>query len=144
MTEDELLASILEVAEILKWLTYHTHDSRRSPAGFPDLVLVREHRILYRELKRSPAPGLVTPAQREWLHRLRAAGADVDVWTPQDWPSRVIAELRDADLGTRPLPPMQAPRPRKPRRRRVDPAAVRAELAERGRSLVPQATRSPA
>ena len=63
----------------LGWLAYHTFDSRRSPAGFPDWVLVRE-RIIYLELKREKkAP---TDKQKVWLKRLLAAGAEVYVPQP--------------------------------------------------------------
>lgn len=62
-------------------LAYHTHDSRRSAAGFPDWVLVGT-RVLFRELKREGEKP--TPAQQAFLDRLAAAGADVGVWRPID------------------------------------------------------------
>ena len=49
-TEKQFQQSVVEVARTLKWRVYHTHDSRRSAAGFPDLVLTRGgHRILLTE-----------------------------------------------------------------------------------------------
>lgn len=53
MKEAVLQAQIEQLARTLGWLVYHTHDSRRSQAGFPDLVLVhaRQRRVLWRELK---------------------------------------------------------------------------------------------
>jgi hypothetical protein len=39
--EADFQATIVETARTLGWLIYHTHDSRRSSPGFPDLVLVR-------------------------------------------------------------------------------------------------------
>ena len=41
MTEKKFQAAVLQIANMYGWLAYHTHDSRRSAPGFPDLVLVR-------------------------------------------------------------------------------------------------------
>lgn len=53
-SEAELQRMVTRLADTLGWtLQYHTHDSRRSQAGFPDLVLVHpgQGRIVYAELK---------------------------------------------------------------------------------------------
>ena len=42
MTEREWQAQVVSAAQALGWTTYHTHDSRRSNKGWPDLVLVRD------------------------------------------------------------------------------------------------------
>lgn len=91
--EAVFLAHVRQLAAACGWATYHTHDSRRSEAGFPDLVLVRE-RVLFRELK--TATGAVSRRQREWLESLVAAGADAAVWRPGDWDEieRVLAAPR--------------------------------------------------
>jgi hypothetical protein len=68
-------------------MRYHTHDSRRSPSGFPDLVIVGD-RVLYRELK--TAKGKVSDAQAAWLHALVLAGQDACVWRPADLLSGLI------------------------------------------------------
>lgn len=83
MAEKEFQAQVLELARINHWLHYHTYRSRRSPEGFPDLVLVRD-RVLYRELKTET--GIVSDAQEMWLEKLAAAGADARVWRPSDFP----------------------------------------------------------
>lgn len=44
---------------------YHTHDSRRSEPGFPDLLAIRGGRLLAIELKVGRRQ--VTAEQREWL-----------------------------------------------------------------------------
>jgi VRR-NUC domain len=80
--EKAFLARVQALAGSLGWLTYHTHDSRKSPPGFPDLVLVRD-RVVFAELKTDA--GRLTDEQQEWLDRLGAAGAEVYVWRPRDW-----------------------------------------------------------
>lgn len=82
LTEAQLQATILEAAQWLHWVSYHTHDSRRSAAGFPDLVLCRGTRLVFAELK--SAKGKVTPEQQQWLDALAATGAEVYCWRPGD------------------------------------------------------------
>lgn len=63
------------------WLVYFTWRSTHSPAGFPDLVLVRDGRLVVAELKTEHAPepkGL----QAAWLAALRECGIEVFVWRP--------------------------------------------------------------
>ena len=48
MTEKEFQRLVVDYATLHGWMHYHTHDSRRSTPGFPDLVLVRE-RIIFAE-----------------------------------------------------------------------------------------------
>ena len=74
--------AVVDTARLRGWLVYHTHDSRRSEAGFPDLVLVRD-RVVFVELKAEA--GRLSEAQARWLARLGAAGADVHCWRPSDW-----------------------------------------------------------
>lgn len=83
MTENDLQSCIENTARYRGWRTYHTHDSRRSQAGFPDLVLVRGTRILWRELK--TMTGRLRPEQHAWLNDLTTAGADASIWRPIDW-----------------------------------------------------------
>ncbi len=97
MTEAELLDAVRQACRWSGLLCYHTHDSRRSERGFPDVVVVGPHGVVFRELKAER--GRVTPDQREWLDRLTDADADADVWRPDDWPTRVLAEL--AGIGGR-------------------------------------------
>jgi hypothetical protein len=67
------------------WRIYHTHDSRRSHRGFPDLTLVRDERLIFAELKTEK--GRVTREQREWLEALgRVPAVEVYLWRPSDWP----------------------------------------------------------
>lgn len=70
-------------------LAYHTRDSRRSPAGFPDWCFAGLRGVMFRENK--TAKKNPSPMQREWIHALRMAGADVAVWRPADLASGLIA-----------------------------------------------------
>lgn len=91
MSEESFQGAIVEYAVLLGYLAYHTHDSRRSAPGFPDLVLVRDERLLFAELKTDV--GRVAPAQRDWLAALEATGVEVYVWRPKDW-NQIIETLR--------------------------------------------------
>jgi hypothetical protein len=84
MSEAQLQNQIIAMARFHGFThAYHTHDSRRSVAGFPDLVLVsaRQKRVLYRELKRER--GRVEPEQQDWIDTLIAAGQDAAIWRPR-------------------------------------------------------------
>jgi L-ascorbate metabolism protein UlaG (beta-lactamase superfamily) len=71
---------------------YHTYDSRRSPEGFPDLVMVRPPRLVIAECKTEK--GKVTAAQQAWLDDLLATQVHLDsfafptpevyLWRPSD------------------------------------------------------------
>ena len=91
--ERDFQAAVCELAKTLGCLVYHTHDSRRSEPGFPDLVIVGKRRVMFRELKTQS--GRLSPAQEAWLYRLQTAGADADVWRPDDWPQRVTEHFRE-------------------------------------------------
>ena len=83
MSEKEFQAQVLELARLCGWRVYHTHDSRRSAAGFPDLVLVKKQSLLFAELKTDTRD--TTPEQQVWLEDLRAAGQEVHIWRPGNW-----------------------------------------------------------
>jgi len=82
MSEAQWQATVLDLAKRLGWDWYHTHDSRRSLPGFPDLVLLRE-RVIFAELK--TMRGRLSNFQLGWHRGLRNAGAEVYVWRPSDW-----------------------------------------------------------
>lgn len=85
MTEREFMALILSAAGLLGWMTYHTFDSRRSVAGFPDLTLVHPAtgRLLFAELKTER--GRLTGEQQRWIAALYRCGKTVYVWRPSMW-----------------------------------------------------------
>lgn len=88
---DSLDAHVRRLMKDLNLRGYHTHDSRRSPSGFPDWVIVGRG-VLYRELKSER--GKCSPQQMEWLTKLTQAGADANVWWPTDLLSgRIAREL---------------------------------------------------
>lgn len=92
MIERQFQAAVLEYAELVGWRCYHTHDSRGSHAGYPDLTLVRDDRLAFCELKAET--GRVRPAQVAWLAALERCGAcEVYLWRPGDWPT-IEAVLR--------------------------------------------------
>ena len=88
MTEAQLQAAVIEAAQLFGWRIYHTFDSRRSNAGFPDLVLVRPPEMLFVELKSEK--GRVRPEQKAWIDDLIAVGNEVLVWRPVDWTNGMI------------------------------------------------------
>ena len=84
-------------------LAYHTHDSRNSQGGYPDLTLVHPNKrlVLFAELKKRG--GYPTLEQRIWLAALRCAleetpNVSVHLWDPDDWPA-VVATLGGIDTG---------------------------------------------
>jgi VRR-NUC domain len=85
MSEDDLQANVVDAVRKLGGLAYHTHDSRRSAEGFPDLVIVfeRSGSLLFAELKRQHET--LTDAQRRWLRALAAGGRYAYEWRPLDW-----------------------------------------------------------
>ena len=95
ISEADLQAQITELATMLGWRVMHVRRSIKGQAGgwvtatsvrgWPDLVLWKPGRILFRELK--AAKGRLTVDQVAVLDSLAAAGCDVGVWRPDDWPA---------------------------------------------------------
>jgi len=92
LTEAHWQARIIDLAELRGWKHFHPYSSRRSTPGWPDLVLVRDGRLIFAELKTDT--GRVTADQQTWLAQLAAVPfIEVHVWRPADWPN-VMAALR--------------------------------------------------
>ena len=85
MTEDELLGKITGRAAQLGIKAFHEPDSRkiRIGKGFPDLVLVGIHGIIFAELK--AAGGKLSTDQIGWRWQLLAAGSTFWIWRPIHW-----------------------------------------------------------
>lgn len=108
ISEKQWQAIVYGAAVAGGWLAYHTHDSRRSAAGFPDCVFVKDGRVIFVELKTEV--GKLSPDQQVWLDKLahvehvvsrvvrrlaekvgvtvekKSYPVQVYVWRPSDWP----------------------------------------------------------
>lgn len=86
------MAQVIGLARLRRWLVYHTHDSRRSVAGFPDLLLLRGKTQLAIELK--CGRNKTSSEQDAWLEAFRVAGVRAEVWRPEQWDliERVLEE----------------------------------------------------
>jgi hypothetical protein len=111
MSEKDFRQLVLDLAQTAGWRCYFTWRSTHSPAGFPDLTMVRGSRLIFAELKSER--GTLSDAQEEWLADLnavvRAHSIDlhpggrvpiaVYVWCPSDWPD--IVQVLTAELKRR-------------------------------------------
>lgn len=82
MLERELEAEVEALLRLAGWRYYHTHDSRRSVAGFPDIVAIRGTRLLVLELKSES--GKPTSEQYAWLEDFDRVGAQAYVVRPSN------------------------------------------------------------
>jgi hypothetical protein len=82
--EKDLQETLRQAASLHKWLCYHTYDSRRSEAGFPDLILAGYGQLIAWELKRQGENP--TDSQQRWLDTLAGVTAPplVEVIRPSD------------------------------------------------------------
>lgn len=92
ITEKQFLEQIRSLAKMTGWMVYHTYDSRRSQAGFPDLTMARRPRIIFAEAKREG--GEATDPQEEWGDELSdCGGVEYYLWQPSDW-DQIVEVLR--------------------------------------------------
>jgi hypothetical protein len=93
MTEDDLLRAVLDMARLFGLRTAHFRPAQSKAGnwitavagdgkGYPDLTIVGPGGLMFRELKSSR--GAPTPEQKDWILRLRSAGADAAIWRPAD------------------------------------------------------------
>jgi hypothetical protein len=75
--EARFQVQVIGLARRLNYRAYHTHDSRRSEAGFPDLVLVRPPRVIFIELKSGRRR--LTLEQLAWMAELETC-TEVDAF----------------------------------------------------------------
>lgn len=69
MKERDMQAAIIQAARLRLWHVYFTWRSDHSPAGFPDLICIRDGRLVVLELKTKQ--GRVSNFQRWWLEAFR-------------------------------------------------------------------------
>ena len=87
-SEKHCQTQVVQLARLSGFLIYHTFDSRRSAAGFPDLVLVRPPHLIFAELESEG--GLPRPEQSEWLEALRGCETvRARLLRSPDWPEMV-------------------------------------------------------
>ena len=97
--EADFQAQVVKLATVLGWKVYHTHDSRRSHEGFPDLILIRRSRLIAAELKTRKET--TTSDQRQWLCAFIGLGdyAEVSLWRPdappnaESWTGRIETSI---------------------------------------------------
>lgn len=97
MSEATLQGHILATAGDLGWRRYHTHNSRRSQPGFPDLCMLHraQDRVIFAELKRETEK--LRPEQHQWADDLLALSCvEFYLWRPSHWLSgdviRILAQ----------------------------------------------------
>lgn len=80
-SEQAFQQQLVQLARFYGWdRIYHTHDSRRSNPGWPDLVICKPPHILFVEVKTKR--GIVSPEQHEWIAALTACG--LEAWIVRD------------------------------------------------------------
>jgi len=92
VSEKAFQQQVIDLAHLYGYLVYHTHDSRRSAPGFPDLTFAHPTRgdFFLAELKSER--GRVTPHQEQWIAALQRAGIQCYIWRPSMWDD-IVARL---------------------------------------------------
>ena len=83
ISEKEFMQAVIDLAKRNGWLVYHAHDSRKSTAGFPDLVLVRGAILIFAELKVNK--NRPDANQQAWLDAISETPARSFIWRPEYW-----------------------------------------------------------
>lgn len=102
MNESDLQGAIIDAARLFSWRTAHfrpalTKHGWRTPVqgdgkGFPDILLIRDRRLLVVELK--AGRNKLSAEQEAWLEAFRGVpGVEVHVWREGDWPDEVLRVL---------------------------------------------------
>ena len=82
--ERQFQIAVEEAASRLGWSYYHTYDSRRSGAGFPDLTAWSGEHLIFAELKLGKRSKISDP-QADFLRGLAQTPARVYLWVPWEW-----------------------------------------------------------
>ena len=93
-SEAAFTSAVIEFARGLGWLVHHCRPGRtakgwatpiQGDAGFPDLVLIRDTRVIFAELKGidiRERRGKLRFSQSQWILALARAGAEFYEWWP--------------------------------------------------------------
>lgn len=102
--ETPFMQRVIATARRLGWQVYHTYDSRKSAAGFPDLCLVRPGEAILAECKQNREKP--TQAQQVWLQLFASVpGVEACVWRPRDEPA-ILARLAQPQRFQKEMPRM--------------------------------------
>lgn len=93
-TEATFTRAVIQMARLFGWRVAHFRPARTKDGGwvtpvqgdgkgFPDLVLLKQLRMVVAELK--VRGNTVTPEQRSWIAAFMHANVSTFVWTPDDW-----------------------------------------------------------
>ena len=100
-SESKFQSEVIKAARRFGYLSYHTHNSRRSPPGFLDLVLAKNGAVLIAELKTDTAV-VDDDDQIKWLHATHGV-----IWRPMYW-DIIVKSLQDGiPYPTEPIPRMR-------------------------------------
>lgn len=86
MSEKQFQGQVEKLARDCHFITYHTWNSQKSVAGFPDLIMINPYRgdLVVAELKTER--GKLSPYQWNWLETFRSVKGPprVFLWRPSD------------------------------------------------------------
>lgn len=82
-SERDFQQAVMDLLKLRGWIAYHTFRSDRSEPGFPDIVALRNGKLLALELK--SAKGRLTQSQIRWLDQFaKVPGCTAGVVRPAD------------------------------------------------------------
>jgi hypothetical protein len=91
ISERDFMHQVRDLAKLFGWRYHHSWTQIHSPAGYPDITLVKGSRLIFCELKSEK--GTVHPKQQEWLDALGETGVEVYLFRPSDF-ERITEILR--------------------------------------------------
>lgn len=114
MSERELQSAVIELARLLKYRVAHFRPAMTRAgrwvtavagdgAGFPDLVIAGNGRLIFAELK--SGKGRLSREQAEWIAALEGVrvfddSVEVHVWRPPDWLDGTIERVLKGEGST--------------------------------------------
>jgi hypothetical protein len=95
MTENDLLLQIIDLGHLYGWKIAHFRPAMKKDGtwvtpvsadgkGFPDLVMVKQSRLIFAELKSDT--GKLSPEQQVWIDALTCSmRCEVYIWKPENF-----------------------------------------------------------